>query len=86
LRTIVQYDSTMPNGALSALERSKRFSGDILLSYILHPGTAVYVGYNHRLENMDTGLGLMPGVPFRTGALFPTGRQFFAKISYLYRF
>ena len=86
LRTIVQYDSTMPNGALSALDRSKRFSGDILLSYILHPGTAVYVGYNHRLENMDTGLGLTPGVPFRTGALFPTGRQFFAKISYLYRF
>jgi hypothetical protein len=86
LRTIVQYDSTMPNGALSALERSKRFSGDILLSYILHPGTAIYVGYNHRLENMDMGLGLTPGVPFRTGALFPTGRQFFAKMSYLYRF
>lgn len=87
LRTIFQYESTMPNFALSGLPRVKRFSGDVLLSYVLHPGTALYLGYNHRLENVDAGLGADPaGPPFRTSALFPTGRQFFAKISYLYRF
>jgi hypothetical protein len=86
LRTIVQYDGTVPNAASSGLDRTKRFAGDVLLSYVLHPGTAFYFGYNHQLDNIDAALGARPDVPFRTPALFPTSRQFFAKISYLYRF
>jgi hypothetical protein len=52
----------------------------------VHPGTALYIGYTDRLEN----LGLLPGAPPTVGRIgFPsttTGRQFFAKISYLFRF
>ena len=29
---------------------------DVLFTYLLHPGTAVYVGYNSNLENIDPGL------------------------------
>jgi hypothetical protein len=87
LRTIVEYDSTVANTALSALPRDKRFSADILLSYVLHPGTAIYVGYHHGLQNYDAGLGRDPlGPPLVNSALFPTTRQLFAKVSYVYRF
>jgi hypothetical protein len=76
----------LENPLLIDLERQKRVSGDVLLTYLVHPGTALYVGYTDRLEN----LGLFPGYPPTVGRIgFPsttTGRQFFAKISYLFRF
>jgi hypothetical protein len=76
----------LPNPALADLERQKRVTGDVLLTYLIHPGTAFYVGYTDRLENM----ALIPGAPPTAGRIgFPsttTGRQFFAKVSYLFRF
>ncbi len=86
LRAIVDYDATLPNPALVDLERSKRLTGDLLLTYLLHPGTAIYVGYTDHRENLsfdpDNPAGLR-----RTGFPgFPTGRQVFVKMSYLFRF
>jgi hypothetical protein len=53
---------------------------------VAHPGTALYIGYTDRLEN----LGLFQGTPPTVARIgFPsttTGRPFFAKISYLFRF
>jgi hypothetical protein len=68
---------------------------DFLFTYMPHPGTAVYVGYNSNLENLIPGLcNQLPGsttcIPngsglVRTNSFINDGRQFFVKISYLFR-
>jgi hypothetical protein len=86
LRVIVDYNGVLQNPDLVNLQRQKRLTGDVLLTYLIHPGTAVYVGYTDRLEN----LRLFPGMPPTVAPIgFPsttTARQFFAKVSYLFRF
>jgi hypothetical protein len=86
LRMIVDYNGVLENPSLVNLPRQKRVTGDVLLTYLIHPGTALYVGYTDRLEN----LRLFPGLPPTVTAIgFPsttTARQFFAKLSYLFRF
>jgi len=44
VRAIVDYNATLPNPALVNLERCKRVTGDLLLTYLVHPGTAIYLG------------------------------------------
>jgi hypothetical protein len=86
VRAIVDYNATLPNPALVNLERSKRLTGDLLLTYLVHPGTAIYVGYTDHRENLSFDPENPTGLR-RTGSPgFPTGRQFFAKVSYLVRF
>jgi len=83
LRMIADYNAVLENASLIGLQRQKRITGDALLTYLIHPGTALYVGYTDQLEN----LGLFNGVVRPIG--FPsttTARQFFAKVSYLFRF
>jgi hypothetical protein len=86
LRLIMDYSATLPNTSLSALEKSKRVTGDVLLTWLLHPGTAFYLGYTDRLENQ----ALLAGAPPALGRLdFPsttTSRLLFMKLSYLFRF
>jgi hypothetical protein len=86
LRVILDYNATLQNPLLTSLERQKRFAGDVLLTYLIHPGTALYIGYTDQLEN----LGLVPGLPAAVMRIpFPSttiGREFFAKVSYLFRF
>jgi hypothetical protein len=74
----------LPNVALVDLERRKDVTADVLFTYLLNPGTALYVGYTDRYESLDPpGAGaagpLLP--PFRS-----VGRQVFVKASYLFRF
>ena len=86
LRLILDYNAVLENPELIGLDRQKRFTGDVLLTYLLHPGTAFYVGYTDTLENLALIGGDSPAV-VRIG--FPsttTSRQFFAKVSYLFRF
>src|SRR5712692_7909066 len=86
LRAIVDYNAVLPNPSLADLERSKRFSGDVLLAYLLHPGTAFYIGYTDRYENLAIDPTTPPTLR-RLGSPFSsTGRQFFVKLSYLFRF
>jgi hypothetical protein len=86
LRMIVDYNGVLQNPGLIDLPRQKRVTGDVLLTYLIHPGTALYLGYTDRIEN----LRLFPGVPPTVAPIgFPsttTARQFFAKVSYLFRF
>jgi len=65
-----------------------------LFTFMPHPGTAVYVGYNSNLENLIPGLcQQLPGtttcIPggglVRSNHFINDGRQFFVKISYLFR-
>jgi hypothetical protein len=86
LRTILDYDAVLPNVSLVSLEPVKRVTGDVLLTYLVHPGTALYLGYNDRQENLEL-VRAMPAALRRTGAPgTSTGRQLFMKLTYLFRF
>ncbi len=96
LRFIGQYNGLLSNPLYSSLTTQKDFNADVLITYLVHPGTAIYVGYNNNLENVDPGLCVrVPGSSFcdpnglgllRTpGKLTNDGRLFFVKVSYLWR-
>ena len=85
LRLIVDYNGVIQNPLLTSLTRQKRVTGDVLITYLIHPGTAFYVGYTDRLENLTLGPGA-PASVLRTASPSSTvGRQFFVKLSYLWR-
>jgi len=94
-RVIVEYDSTLANPAETLLLRTKQVSTEALLTWLPHPGTAVYVGYNDDLQNLDRSLcnRLLNGacdpndtVAPRAPQYLNDGRQIFIKASYLFRF
>ena len=89
LRLILQYNATLANRNLTFLQTSKQFNGDFLITYLVHPGTAVYVGYNSDLQNIDRGLAIDPitgGIATTRNSYINDSRQFFVKVSYLFRF
>jgi hypothetical protein len=85
-RAIIDYNSLAGNPALVDLQHSKQLNYDLLLTYYVHPGTALYVGYADRYDN----LVLDPTDPLgfrRTEDLgHRTSRQLFVKLSYALRF
>jgi hypothetical protein len=87
LRFIGQYNGQLANPSLSTLDRQKQFNADFLVTYLLHPGTAFYVGYNSNLQNLTPNLLPDTSGSLRTRNTFINdGRQFFVKISYLFRY
>jgi hypothetical protein len=96
LRAITQYNGLLANPTYSSLQTTKDLSFNFLITYLVHPGTAVYVGYNSNLENLipslclpvagqtlgcdPNGIGLV-----RSNRLINDGRVFFVKVSYLFR-
>lgn len=98
LRMIGQYVSTISNPGLTTLQTAKNFNGDVLFTYMLNPGTAIYAGYNSDLQNIDPallrvcgGFACAPGQTFdglaRTrNSFINDGRQIFIKLSYLFRY
>ena len=67
---------------ITSLSHSKNFYTDFPITYLIHPRTAIYVGYNTDLANLDPNLG----VESVTGAILTTrngcihdSRQFFVK-------
>jgi hypothetical protein len=85
LRAIVDYNSILPNSSLVFMEKTKRLGFDLLLTYMLNPGTALYLGYTDNYENMHLDPLASPSLQ-RSG--FPdtsVGRQLFVKFSYLLR-
>jgi hypothetical protein len=94
-RMIVEYDSTLTNPAETSLKRTKEVGTQALLTWLPHPGTAIYIGYNNDLQNLDRSLcNRLPGgacdpnntVAPRAENLLNDGRQIFIKASYLFRF
>jgi hypothetical protein len=83
LRAILDYNGVLANTSLVALDRTKHLAGDVLLTYLVNPGTAFYVGYNNGYDNVAVEDGVVHPIPNPTTA---TGRQFFVKASYLFRF
>ena len=87
LRLIGQYVTTIANPGLTTLQSTKSFNGDVLFTYLLNPGTAIYAGYNSNLQNLDRSLASTPDGLLRTRNQFLNdGRQVFVKISYLFRY
>ena len=96
LRFILEYNATLANANFTSLPTTKQLSPQFLVTYLLHPGTAVYVGYNSDLQNLDPSLcthlqgGLcdptQPILPRTRSRLINDNREFFVKVSYLFRF
>ena len=90
LRVILQYNSVLANtpgntvSPYSYLPTQKEFNADVLLTYLVHPGTAIYVGYNSDLRNLDVVRGA--GVFNTPKGYINDSRQFFVKVSYQFRF
>jgi len=94
-RVIVEYDSTLANPVETSILRKKQVGTEALLTWLPHPGTAVYIGYNNDLQNLDRSLcnRLPSGVCDPNNSAAPRspqylndGRQVFIKASYLFRF
>ncbi len=95
LRVISQYNGLLANPTYSSLSTTKNMNFDFLVTYMPHPGTAVYVGYNSNLQNLIPSLctplaGTTQCDPGGNGLVrsrffINDGRQFFVKISYLFR-
>jgi hypothetical protein len=85
LRAIFDYNSILPNASLVSLEKEKRVGADLLLTYMVNPGTALHVGFTDLYEN----LALDPAQPrplYRIDSPETSvGRQVFIKLSYLFR-
>jgi hypothetical protein len=88
-RFIGQYNTVLSNPYFTSLQTIKNFNADFLITYLVHPSTAVYVGYNSNLENVLLPLGTDVNGQLRHaegGPLLNDGRNFFVKASYLFRF
>lgn len=88
LRFITQYSSTLANPQFTSLQTTKQLNFDFLFTYLLHPGTAVYVGFNTDRQNLDPALRTDTNLNILRirGPETNDGRQFFVKVSYLFRF
>jgi hypothetical protein len=94
-RVITQYDSTLANPKETSLLRTKQIGTQALLTWLPHPGTAIYIGYNNDLQNLSRALcnRLADGTCDANNTTAPRspdylndGKQFFIKASYLFRF
>jgi len=94
-RVIAEYDSTLANPAQTSLLRTKQVGTEALLTWLPHPGTAIYIGYNNDLQNLNRALcnRISTGAcdpnnttPPRAPQFMNDGRQIFIKASYLFRF
>ncbi|HEV2274231.1 MAG TPA: carbohydrate binding family 9 domain-containing protein [Acidobacteriaceae bacterium] len=96
LTFIGEYLATLPNEDFTSLTNNKDIFGDVLLTYLPHPGTAFYVGYTTDYQNLNSDLctrgvdGLceqaFPILP-RTGSSFLNDEQtLYMKLNYLLRF
>jgi hypothetical protein len=94
-RIIAEYDSTLANPAETSLSRRKQIGTQALFTWLPHPGTVLYIGYNNDLQNLDRSLcnrGITgtcdpanPAPP-RANNYLNDGKQIFVKFSYLFRF
>jgi hypothetical protein len=86
LRTIIDYYAQLPNESLVTQTHLKQVTADVLLTYLIHPGTAAYIGYTNSFQNLVLDPlnppNLVPGGP----PTFQTDRLIFLKLSYLFHF
>jgi hypothetical protein len=92
-RVIIEYDTTLANPMETSLARTKDVQTQVLLTWLPHPGTVLYVGWNNDLQNYNHSLcARLGGTCDPTQPILPRGpdylddgRQIFVKFSYLFR-
>ena len=85
-RAILQYDSLNAAPSRTRLQSGRRFNADFLATFLPSPGTAIYVGFNNNLIDLDHTLQVNPaGFAIPRAGFLSDGRQFFVKASYLIR-
>lgn len=86
VRTILQWDRLAAAPSRTSLQSRRSVNADLLITYRPSPGTAVYVGLNDNLSDIDPRLLLGPHGLLRTqGRLRSDSRQVFVKASYVFR-
>jgi len=85
LRVILDYNTLLPDASVIDLDRTKHLGVDFLLTYLLHPGTALYLGYNEGKENWAMDLSQPPPMARTNAADVMTSSQIYFKLSYLFR-
>jgi hypothetical protein len=88
-RIILQYNALLAGtpgvgSPYTYLPTEKEFNADFLVTYLVHPGTAIYVGYNSDLQNLNVQQNV--GVFNTPKGFINDSRQFFVKASYQFRF
>jgi hypothetical protein len=93
---IGQYISTLPNPQYTSLTNSKTLFADALVTYMPHPGTAVYFGYLGNFANIDRALCTRdangecntddPILAPTYSSMMNDGKTLYVKVSYLLRF
>ncbi|HEV8304910.1 MAG TPA: DUF5916 domain-containing protein [Gemmatimonadales bacterium] len=86
LRAIVDYKAEFGDTTLAEIEDKRKWGADLLLTYLVNPGTAFYVGYTDRYENLAIAPGPPPSLFRSRSPDLSVGRQVFVKLSYLWRF
>ncbi len=94
VRVILQYNALLAatpgvGSPYTYLPTDRQFNADFLVTYLVHPGTAIYFGYNSDLQNLNVEQetpGIPGGVTNTARGYINDSRQFFVKASYMFRF
>ena len=86
VRTIVDNETVLVNRALASGDDKRKWAGDFLLTYLVNPFTALYIGYIDKFENVEIVPGSPPDLRRIGRPATSVGRQVFGKVSYLLRF
>jgi hypothetical protein len=85
LRAILDYNSLSPNPSFVTRQAGKHMTGDVLFTYLVNPGTAIYVGYNNQFDNLAIQATTPPSLIRTRSPSLSTGSQFYVKVSYMLR-
>ncbi len=86
-RVIAQYDEIDANEAATSLRTRENLNFDVLATYLVNPGTALFVGYNGNGRTLDLDRGERERGRFAfSDDLRYDAWQVFVKFSYLFRF
>jgi hypothetical protein len=86
IRGIVDYNQLNSQSLLFSSPGASTLIGDVLVRYLVHPGTALYVGFDRRYENLVIDPWSLAVADHAGAPTFPVGQQIFVKLSYLFRF
>ncbi|CAM2066769.1 Carbohydrate binding family 9 domain-containing protein [Sulfidibacter corallicola] len=84
-RLIAQYESLRVNEQETRIPRGRDLNGDLLLTYLVNPWTAFYLGYNSNYINVLLEHGADRNQLLLTEDLHNDSHQVFMKFSYLWR-
>ncbi len=96
LNFIGEYLATLPNSMYTSVSDNRDVYGNVLLTYLPHPGTAFYFGYTTDYVNLNADLctrgsdGLCnandPILPHAGSSMLNDQRILYMKINHLFRF